>query len=104
MDPPFITSTGLANYANGFWNKICTPIVATTLVMMGSILSVNMYFYEHIRAFAELSTVTVYPSESNPILSEDSTLEESMWHVPSFEIVHLEKGSVLGVAFGRILS
>ena len=32
------------------------------------------------------------PSESNPTCYEDSTLEDSMWRSPSFEIVQKTKG------------
>ena len=35
------------------------------------------------------------PSESNPTYSEDSTLKESMWHTPSFEIVQKTMGLFL---------
>ena len=39
--------------------------------------------------------MNVDPSESNPTCYEDSTLEESMWHTLSFDIVHIKKGMFL---------
>ena len=39
--------------------------------------------------------MTVDPPESNTIYSEDFTLEESMWHILYFEIVHKIKGLFL---------
>ena len=53
---------------------------------MGSILSVNMSSSENMCALAELSNMNVYPSESNPICSEGSTLEDNIWHSLTFEI------------------
>ena len=53
--------------------------------MMVSILSVNVSSSEHMRTFAELLIINDDPSDSNPNCSEDSTLEESMWHTRSFE-------------------
>ena len=47
--------------------------------------------------------MTIFTSESNPTCSEDSTLEESMWHIMYFVIVHKTKGIYFGVAFGRII-
>ena len=35
------------------------------------------------------------PSESNPTCSEDSTLEDNMWNILSFVILHLKKGPFL---------
>ena len=35
------------------------------------------------------------PSESSPTFYEDSTLEESMWHILSFDIAHKTKGLFL---------
>ena len=62
-------------------------MVSTPLEMMGSILSVNMSSSENMCALADLSTMNVYPSESNPICSDGSTLEDNIWHALSFEIV-----------------
>ena len=70
-------------------------IVATPLEIMGSILSVNMSSSEKIFALEELSTMIVDPSESNPTFSEYYTLEESMWHIISFEILYNTKGLFL---------
>ena len=70
--------------------------------MMGYILSVNVSSSEHMWAFSELSTMTDDTSEWNPTCSEDSTLEEGMWHILSFGIVQ-EKGYIFGVEFGRLL-
>ena len=52
--------------------------------MMGSILSVNVSSSKKVWAFAECSIMTDDPLDSNPPCSKDSTLEESMWHIPSF--------------------
>ena len=62
-----------------------------------------MSYSEKMWSFADLSTMTDDPSESNPKFSEDYALEESIWHTPSFEIVQ-KKGSIFGIAFGRLLS
>ena len=51
------------------------PIVDNTLEMMGSTLSVNMSSYEKMCTLAELSNITVDPSESDTTCYEDSTLE-----------------------------
>ena len=67
------------------------PIFATPLVMMGYISSVIISSSDNMCLFEELSTMTVDPSKPNPILSEDSTLEESMWHILSFEILQYKK-------------
>ena len=64
-----------------------SPIVDITLKIMVYILSVNMYSYEHMWAFPELSTMTDDRSESNPTCSDYSTLEYIMWDIPSFGIV-----------------
>ena len=63
------------------------PIVATPLEIMGYIFSVNMSYYEHMYALAELSTMTVDSPESNTIVSKNSTLEERIWNILSFENV-----------------
>ena len=63
--------------------------------MMGSILSVKMSSYEKILSLVELSTITDDLSESNPFFSEDSTLDDIMWHILSFEIVQKTKGLFL---------
>ena len=44
------------------------------------------------------------PSESNPTCSEGSNFEESMCHIMSFFNCAENKGSIFGVAFGRIIS
>ena len=44
---------------------------------------------------SELSTMTDDPSESNTTCSEDTTLEESMWHILSFQIMQKKKGLFL---------
>ena len=46
------------------------PIFATPLDMMSSVLSVNMSSSDHICASSDLSTMNVYPEESNTICSE----------------------------------
>ena len=42
------------------------------------------------------------PSQSNPTCSQDSTLEESMWHILSFEKIQ-KKGSILVWPLGGFL-
>ena len=42
---------------------------------------------KYIHIHADLSTMTVYLSESNPIYYSYSTIEDSIWHILSFEIV-----------------
>ena len=79
-------------------------LVAIPLERMGSILLVNMSSSENIWAFLELSIISYDPSESNLTCSDDSTLEESMWHVIFFEIVQKTKGLFFGVDFWRLLS
>ena len=68
------------------------PISVTTLEMMGYILSVNMSSSEKMRELTELSTITDDSSDSKPTYSEDDNLEDSMWHIPSFEILQKTKG------------
>ena len=54
-------------------------------------------------SLAELSTITVDPSESNTTCSEDSTIEESIWYILPYESVQNKKGLFLvwplGVVF-----
>ena len=73
-----------------------------SLERTGYILSVKMSSSELMRVFSEFSTMTDDPSDSNPTCSEYSTHEESLYHILSFEIVQ-KKGSIFGVAFGRLL-
>ena len=68
--------------------------------MMDSILSVNMYSYENICAFSELSTITMEPPESNPIYYEDSTFEEIIQHIVSFGNLQYAKGIFLVFPLG----
>ena len=95
MQLPIIISLGPSNCSNHFRNKIISTHNFQSIKMVGSILSVNMSFSEKMWAFAELSTITYDPSESNPTCSEFSSLEESMWHILSFEIVQKIKGLFL---------
>ena len=62
---------------------------------MGYILSVDMSSSEKMCTLAELSTITIDPSESNPTCSDSYTLEESMWHILYFEILQKKKGLFL---------
>ena len=62
---------------------------------MWSILSVIMSSSDHMWAFTELSNITYDPPESNPTCSKDSTLEEIMWNIISFEILQKTKGLYL---------
>ena len=66
-------------------------MVATPLEMTGSILSVKMSSSEKMCELAEFSNMTFKTSYSNQTCSEYSTLEEIMWHILSFEIVHKTK-------------
>ena len=63
--------------------------------MMDSILSVNMYYSEKMRALVDLSNMTVDPSDSNSTCSEDSNHEEIMWHIQSFEKIQKEWSVIL---------
>ena len=80
-----------------------TPIVATPLEMMGSILSVNTSSSEQMWELVELSTMTDDPSDSNPTCSENYHLEDSMWHILYYEIVQ-KKMICFCVSFGMFLS
>ena len=51
----------------------------------------NVSYSEKMCTLEELSTMTVDSSESNPKISEDSNLGDSMWHILSFEIVRKSK-------------
>ena len=62
---------------------------------MGYIFSVNIYSSDKMFSLAELSTITVDPSESNPTCYEDSTIEESMCNILSFGILQKIKGLFL---------
>ena len=64
----------------------------------------NMSSSGQIFALEELSTMDVEPSELNNTCSRDSTCEDSMWHIISFEIAHKIQGLFFGMAFGGILS
>ena len=63
--------------------------------MMVPILSLKISSSDQMRALVELSNMTDDPSDSNPKFSEDSTLEESIWHILYFEIVQKTKGLFL---------
>ena len=80
------------------------PIISAPLEIMGSIFSVNMSSFENMCAFSKLSTITVESSKSNPMFFEDSTIEDGVWHILSFEIVQYTKDMFFGFAFGVILS
>ena len=69
---------------------------------MGYIFSVNISPSGQICALEELSTMAVEPSESNPTCSEYSTLEDSMWHILSFEIVQKTKALFLVWTLGGL--
>ena len=51
-----------------------------------------MYCYEKMYTLVELLTMTVDLSKSNTTCSYDSTLEDSMWHIPPFKISQRTKG------------
>ena len=76
------------------------PIVANPVEIMNYILSVNMSSSEKICALAELPTMTVETSESNKTCYEYFTLEDSMWHILSFEILQNTKGLFLVLPLG----
>ena len=62
---------------------------------MGYILSVNMSSSEKMCSLTELSTMNFDTSESNKNCSENSTIEEIMWYILSFEIMQNTKGLFL---------
>ena len=95
MQFPLIVSTGPANCSDPFLIISLPCIGANSLAIMVSIFSLNMYSSEHMWTFAQLSTITDDPSESNPTCSEDYTLEESMCHILSFKIMQKIKGLFL---------
>ena len=59
---------------------------------MDYILSENMSSPEHMRILSELSNMTDDPSDSNPYCFRDLTIQESMFHILSFEILKKTKG------------
>ena len=59
------------------------------------ILSIKISSSDHICSISELSTITVDTSESNPMFSENLTLEEILFHILYFDIVLYKKGVFL---------
>ena len=90
-----IISTVPSNCNNKFWNNIFYTYICHSIRNDGLYLvSEHVFLWENM-CMVKLSTMTVDPWESNETCYDYSTLEESMWHFISFEILHNTKGLFL---------
>ena len=90
-----IISPGPANYIDHFWTKISFTYSCHAIRNYGLYI-----FSKHVLLWENLCIVIVInydcePSESNPTCSEDSTIEDIIWHILSFEIFQKTKGLFL---------